>query len=227
MIKKQIITLTFSLFCSLTFAQTDSSKSLMKQTLPIDTVFIIKKIEIVNKSFDTLVADYKLKKSTEINATNFISSAFSGIALFLTILGWIFSPMINRKTKALEKQLELRLEMLNAVIEFRNDFIKNKNFNQYLFDKFYLLFQLYGKKYEQKKADNLVENLENYKNCSSKIEGIKEDNLDYIQALKNKDDATKMMEGALVELVLLCRDSIRVELKLERNWLAWSRLRQK
>ena len=73
---KQIITLTFLLICSLSFSQRDNSKSLIKPTHPTDTIFKTNKIEIVNKSFDTLVADYKLKQSIEIDVSNIISLTF-------------------------------------------------------------------------------------------------------------------------------------------------------
>jgi hypothetical protein len=199
--KRQIITLTFLLLCSLTFAQTDSNKSSMKQTLPIDTVFKTDKIEIVNKSFDKLVADYKLKQSTEIDASNIISLTFSGIALLLTIFGWVCSPWINRKTKALEKQLEYRLEMLNTVIEFRNDFVSTLRFNQSLWDKADLLVQLYGNKDEVKQMISLREKLE----ICSKIASLSPSNPEFVN-----------MRDALIGFVTLCRDRIRKELKLEK-----------
>lgn len=198
--KRQVITLTFLLLCSLTFAQTDKSKSLMKQTLPIDTVFKTNKIEIVNKS-DTLAADDKLKQSTEIDASNIISLTFSGIALLLTIFGWVCSPWINRKTKALEKQLEYRLEMLNAVIEFRNDFVTTLRFNQSLWDKADLLVQLYGNKDEVQKMISLRERLEI---CSR------------INSLSPSSPESIDMRDALIGFVTLCRDRIREELKLEK-----------
>jgi hypothetical protein len=199
--KRQIIALTFLLLCSLTFAQTDSSKSLKKQTLPIDTVFKTDKIELVNKSFDTLVADYKLKQSTEIDASNIISLTFAGIALLLTIFGWVCSPWINRKTKALEKQLEYRLGMLNAVIEFRNDFVNTLRFNQTLWDKADLLVQLYGNKDEVKKMISLREKLE----ICSKITSLNPSSPEFVN-----------MKDALIVFVTLCRDRIREELKLEK-----------
>lgn len=199
--KRQIITLTFLLFCSLTFAQTDSSESLIKQTPPIDTVVKTDKIEIVNKSFDSLVADYKLKQSTEIDSSDIISLTFAGIALLLTIFGWVFSPWINRKTKALEKQLEYRLEMLNAVIVFRNDFVNTLRFNQFLWDKADLLVQLYGNKDEVKKMISLREKLE----ICSKITSLSPSSPEFVN-----------MRDALIGFVTLCRDRIREELKLEK-----------
>lgn len=199
--KGQIIALIFLLLCSLTFAKTDSTKSLTKQTLAIDNVFKTHKIEIVNKSFDTLVADYKLKKSTEIDVSNIISLTFAGIALLLTIFGWVCSPWINRKTKALEKQLEYRLEMLNAVIEFRNDIVNTLSFNQTLWDKADLLVQLYGNKDEVKKMISLREKLE----ICSKMTLLTPSSPEFIN-----------MKNALIEFVTLCRDRIREELKLEK-----------
>ena len=199
--KRQIITLIFLLFYSLTFAQTGSSKSLINPTPPIDTVFNTDKIEIVNKSLDSLVADHKLKQSTKIEVSNIISLIFAGIALLLTISGWIFSPWINRKTKALEKQLEYRLEMLNAVIVFRNDFVNTLRFNQSLWDKADLLVQLYGNKDEVKKMICLREKMEI---CSK------------ITSLSPSDPEFVNMREALIGFVTLCRDRIRKELKLEK-----------
>jgi len=199
--QRQIIPLIFLLFYSLTFAQTDSSKLLQKQIPPIDTISKAGKIEVVNKPFDLLVADYKLKPSQEIDASNIISLTFAGVALLLTIFGWVFSPSINRKAKALEKQLEYRLEMLNAVIVFRNDFVNTLRFNQSLWDKADLLVQLYGNKDEVKKMIGLREKIE----ICSKITSLSPSSPEFIN-----------MKDALIAFVTQCRDRIRKELKLEK-----------
>ncbi|WKK85514.2 hypothetical protein QYS48_27190 [Marivirga arenosa] len=54
---KRKLTMIFILSCSLSFSQTDSNKSLVVTKDQIDSIFIPDKIEIVNKSLDTLAAD--------------------------------------------------------------------------------------------------------------------------------------------------------------------------
>lgn len=64
---RRIFTLTFLLLCSLTFAQTDSNKLSVNKSKQVDTIYKTDKVEIVNKSFDTLVADLT-KKESETNS---------------------------------------------------------------------------------------------------------------------------------------------------------------
>lgn len=54
---KRKLTMIFILSCSLSFSQTDSNKSLVVTKDQIDSIFIPDKIEIVNKSLDTIAAD--------------------------------------------------------------------------------------------------------------------------------------------------------------------------
>ncbi|RUA35225.1 MAG: hypothetical protein DSY77_02985 [Bacteroidetes bacterium] len=66
-IMKQILTMAFLLFCSLTFAQVNGNKISVTKTKQVDTIYNTDRVEIVNKSFDKLVANLT-KKDSETNS---------------------------------------------------------------------------------------------------------------------------------------------------------------
>jgi len=82
---KQIITFALVLLASLTFGQPDSDKSSGGTSSQIDTISKTDKIEIVNKSFDTLVAKLteKDKEATSMWQT-LIPLFFGAVLTFLT-----------------------------------------------------------------------------------------------------------------------------------------------
>ena len=102
----------------------------------------------------------------------------------------------NRENEKLKRQSEYRTSMFGAIIEFRNDLIKNKTFNQVLYDKVYLEMQLYGTAIEIKALVAFIESLK--------------------QDQKNGGIYSKNTEELLVKLTILCRDGMRNELDLEK-----------
>lgn len=113
----------------------------------------------------------------------------------IVAIGWFVNQSMNRKNERLKRQAECRIRMLNAVIEFRNDFVRNKTFNQVLYDNAYLEMQLYGNSIEIQTYDAFIEKL--------------------ARDRKNGNLVAEDTEESLVKLVLLCRDGIRDELDLE------------
>jgi hypothetical protein len=76
--------LTILLFCSLTFAQTDSGKMTVKSTQhPVDTIAKTEKVEIINKSFDNLVEKLTEKKEEENSIWDILFPLLIGAGLTL------------------------------------------------------------------------------------------------------------------------------------------------
>lgn len=100
---RQILTSTFLLFYTLTFAQTDNNNLSVNKSQQVDTLYTTDKVEIVNKSFDTLVADL-IKKKEETNSmwTTLIPLLIgAGLTLLSTFL---VEQWKSSKEKEIKKQ---------------------------------------------------------------------------------------------------------------------------
>lgn len=79
--------------------------------------------------------------------TDIIAVVLGGFGFVLSIIGYVVTPYINLKTKKMERRLESRLQLFNAILEFwkythsKND--QKKDVSSH-FEKINTLIQLYG-----------------------------------------------------------------------------------
>ncbi len=52
-----------------------------------------------------------------MDASNIIALALGGIGFIISIVGFIVSPILNLKSKRLEKRLEYRFELFQKILE--------------------------------------------------------------------------------------------------------------
>lgn len=118
---RQILTLTFLLICSLTFAQTHNNNLSANKSIQVDTIYKTDKVEIVNKSFDTLVADLtkKEKETNSMWATLIPLLIGAGLTLLSTFLieRWKTSKEKEAKKRQLVSRGRAKTYLLTQVLK--------------------------------------------------------------------------------------------------------------
>lgn len=128
-----------------------------------------------------------------MNVTFDLAQIITIVSVILVIIGWFVNQWLNRKNEIVKEARSYRLDMLDSIIKFRNDWVKTKNVNQQLWDECYTKVQLYGLNDELVAFENLRKEME-----------------------KEQDDNKNQMGDYLIKLVILCRNRIREELKIEK-----------
>ena len=102
---RYILTLTFFLYYSFTFAKATNSELTINKSKHIDTIYDTKKVEIVNESFDTLVADLTKASSETDPMWSTIKALLIGSILTLSTT-YLIECWKARKEKD-EKKIQL------------------------------------------------------------------------------------------------------------------------
>jgi hypothetical protein len=134
------------------------------------------------------------------------------IAAIVVVIGWFMVSFFNRKDAIVRELRDKRINMLNAIIDFRNSFVKYNEFNsevQKLYDEAFLKLQLYGKNDEVEIFKNLQNALEELK-VSQISKNYSENELHVELILLNN------LKISIIKLSTLCQNRIREELKLEK-----------
>lgn len=98
-----------------------------------------------------------------MDASNIIALALGGTGFIISIVGFVVAPILNLKSKRLEKRLEYRFQLFQKILElweFSNQSTKEHNIKPLLFD-INKLIQLYGYNSEIKSFKELI-NFYNY-----------------------------------------------------------------
>jgi len=99
-----------------------------------------------------------------MDASNIIALALGGIGFIISIVGFIVSPILNLKSKRLEKRLEYRFELFQKILElweFSHQPAKEHDIKPLLLD-INKLIQLYGYNSEIKSFRELMNFYNNY-----------------------------------------------------------------
>jgi hypothetical protein len=98
-----------------------------------------------------------------MDASNIIALALGGTGFIISIVGFVLTPILNLKSKRLEKRLEYRFQLFQKILElweFTNQPAKEHNIKP-LMSEINKLIQLYGYNSEIKSFKELV-NFYNY-----------------------------------------------------------------
>ncbi len=98
-----------------------------------------------------------------MDASNIIALALGGIGFIISIVGLVVTPILNLRSKRLEKRLEYRFQLFQKILElweYTNQPAKEHDVKPLLFD-INKLIQLYGYNSEIKSFKELV-NCYNY-----------------------------------------------------------------
>lgn len=99
-----------------------------------------------------------------MDTSNIIAVVLGGTGFIISIIGLVISPLLNLKSKRLEKKLEYRFQLFEKVLElweFTNNKSLNKNYEPLLLEvnKF---IQLYGHNSEIKLFRSVIDSFNQY-----------------------------------------------------------------
>jgi len=100
-----------------------------------------------------------------MDTSNIIAIALGGTGFIISIIGLVVAPLLNLKSKRLEKRLEFRFKLFEKILELWELANKNNSIDETskpLFLEINKLIQLYGYNKEIQLFRNVIEIYNNY-----------------------------------------------------------------
>lgn len=107
-----------------------------------------------------------------METSNIVALVLGGISFIISIVGFVLTPILNLKSKRLEKRLENRFELFQKILalwEYANQPIKEHDVRPLLIE-INKLIQLYGYNSEIKSFRELVNSYNYYSKNQNEIE---------------------------------------------------------
>jgi len=136
-----------------------------------------------------------LRKIKLVPTIEKIKVSITFLSVIVIIIGWSYNQSKNRENEIAKELRGYRLEMLQSIISFQTDFIKNDVMDENLYNLMCIKIKTYGKNDEIQLLNKLNEEIEWLENSKEKLKNSKEKVENNKEELKNsKEEIEKERE---------------------------------